>query len=238
MDSISNNHSTAYTTTTADQSSNQESETTDAEATDTEATETPTIPKTAKEIVADHIETITKAQSDTVTISPRAEKIQKLNEEFFPSGPSSVQITPDFIERLNEYGLISDADAQKFLGQLDETPSNTTNTLGQISNFIEIFKTELSDIDENHPLLGTLDEANDIVNDMASGKSSYTANEISSVINTLKEFQESEEGQALSKEHQDALTEVQDILMIVQSFNSNTTGNEAAQQYSAIFSQQ
>ena len=196
-----------------------------------------TTPLTAKEIVTQHKENLSQQAKDQVSISPRAEKIQMLNDEFFPSGPSSVKITPDFIQRLNEYELISDADAQKFLNQLDSKPSGTTNTLGQISNFIEVFQEELAAIDEEHPLLATLSEAKSIVDDMASGHASYSSEDIGSVINTLKAFQESEEGQALTKEHQDALQEVQDILAIIQKFNSGQSSNDATKQYASVFSQ-
>lgn len=202
-----------------------------------ESSETWTSPLTAKEILDQHTAHISQLASDQVSISPRAEKIQMLNDEFFPSGPSSVKITPDFIQRLNEYELISDADAQKFLNQLDSKPSGTTNTLGQISSFIEIFQEELAAIDEEHPLLATLSEAKSIVDDMASGHASYSSEEIGSVMNTLKAFQESEEGQALSKEHQDALQEVQDILAIIQQFNSGQSSNDATKQYASVFSQ-
>jgi hypothetical protein len=196
-----------------------------------------TTPLTAKEIVTQHQKNLSQLAADQVSISPRAEKIQMLNDEFFPSGPSSVKITPDFIQRLNEYELISDADAQKFLNQLDSKPSGTTNTLGQISSFIEIFQEELAAIDEEHPLLATLSEAKSIVDDMASGHASYSSEEIGSVMNTLKAFQESEEGQALSKEHQDALQEVQDILAIIQQFNSGQSSNDATKQYASVSSQ-
>jgi len=203
----------------------------------TQANSTTTTPLTAKEIVTQHKENLSQQAKDQVSISPRAEKIQMLNDEFFPSGPSSVKITPDFIQRLNEYELISDADAQKFLNQLDSKPSGTTNTLGQISNFIEVFQEELAAIDEEHPLLATLSEAKSIVDDMASGHASYSSEDIGSVINTLKAFQESEEGQALTKEHQDALQEVQDILAIIQKFNSGQSSNDATKQYASVFSQ-
>ena len=224
----SNDTSTSSSTETVAESSTESS---------TESSETWTAPLTAKVIVDQHTAAISQLASDQVSISPRAEKIQKLNDEFFPSGPSSVKITPDFIQRLNEYELISDADSQKFLNQLDSKPSGTTNTLGQISSFIEIFQEELTTLDKEHPLLATLSEAKSIVDDMASGHASYSSEEIGSVMNTLKAFQESEEGQVLSKEHQDALQEVQDILAIIQKFNSGQSSNDATKQYASVFSQ-
>lgn len=196
-----------------------------------------TAPATAKEIVEQHNAALANLANDQVSISPRAEKIQKLNEEFFPSGAQSVKITPDFIQRLNDYELISDSDAQKFLQQLDEKPSGTSNTLGQIMTFIEQFQTELETVDENHPLLGPLNDALNIVRDMADGKASYSADEIGSTMNSLKEFSASDAGIALSGDHQDTLQEVHDILGIIQSFNSDKLSNPATQQYSAIFSQ-
>ena len=221
MDSVTNNTANLNTVTSQSAATNQ----------------TPVVPKTADEIVKEHKAAVMANRQDQVTISPRAEKIKMLNEEFFPSGPKSVQITPAFIQRLNEYELISDADAQKFLNQLDKAPSNTTNTLGEISNFIEIFKGELEKEEANHPLLDRLDEANNIILDMAKGQSSYSKDDIGAVINALNAFSDDYPDHPLTEEQQASLQEVQDILSIIQRFNSGKPSGEAAQQYAAVFSQ-
>ncbi|MEH6473698.1 MAG: hypothetical protein V7752_20945 [Halopseudomonas sp.] len=73
----------------------------------------------------------------SVELSTRAQKIQKLNEEFFSAGPLSVSITPEFIARLTEYGFLSTDQASNLSPSVASPDENLSNTLGELSLFID-----------------------------------------------------------------------------------------------------
>ncbi len=68
---------------------------------------------------------------DLVQISSRAQNIQKLNEEFFSHGFQSFTISQSFIDRIEEYSLITAEEASNLSANVissdsDDEPTDTS----------------------------------------------------------------------------------------------------------------
>tara|TARA_R110002049_G_scaffold228717_4_gene400829 strand:- start:4999 stop:5655 length:657 start_codon:yes stop_codon:yes gene_type:complete len=105
---------------------------------------------------------------DKVEISTRAQKIQKLNEEFFSGNIESFTISQDFIQRLEEYGFIT-ADQASNLGTTAETTETSDNsTVGELSKFIDSFTASVKKIDPNNSLIDALQQAKTVLSNFNS----------------------------------------------------------------------
>tara|TARA_R110001606_G_scaffold361754_6_gene515101 strand:- start:26072 stop:26728 length:657 start_codon:yes stop_codon:yes gene_type:complete len=112
--------------------------------------------------------TATTVNQDKVEISTRAQKIQKLNEEFFSGSIESFTISQDFIQRLEEYGFIT-ADQASNLGATSETTeSSDVSTVGELSNFIDSFTASVKKIDPNNSLIDALQQAKTVLSNFNS----------------------------------------------------------------------
>jgi len=111
---------------------------------------------------------VSDIKTDNVEISTRAEKIQKLNEEFFPAGPRAFTITSEFIDRLKEYGFLSANDADKFGGSTGSTNSNNqeAKTIGELSVFIDSFVGTVEKVDPDSTLIDILLQAQTVIDNV------------------------------------------------------------------------
>lgn len=130
--------------------------------------------------------------SSQASISSRAQKLQKLAEEFFPGGPSTLKITPEFVQRLNEYEFISQE-------QLDQLPASIKSidkdNQDSVANLISNAETILEKLEPDAELKGLFDTLKNGVEQMKQfqegGSQSFTksskllANEISSQFDAM-----------------------------------------------------
>ena len=133
-----------------------------------------------------------------VKLSSRAQKIQKLNEDFFPGGYKMIKVTSDFIGRLEEYGFLSSEEAEKFTSKIKPTTEQLESVnLGDLSDFIGQFKNKLENDDPDNSLIAALQKADYIVNNFDSQTMKA---DIKTVINELNKYSNSEQAQNLSKQ--------------------------------------
>ncbi len=103
---------------------------------------------------------------EQVQISTRAQKIQKLNEEFFSGGFQSFSITAKFIQRLEEFGFISSDEAQKLGAKAVTSESEDgTATVAELSKFIDSFSASVEKVDPNNSLIDILQQAKTVLDD-------------------------------------------------------------------------
>ncbi len=98
-------------------------------------------------------------QSD-VQISTRAQKLQKLEQEFFPGGYLSLEITPEFVQRLQDYGFITAAQAEKLPDSIKgggETKDPTQ--LGRVLDHAETLMDKLEGQEQHAGLIEAMKSA-------------------------------------------------------------------------------
>jgi len=170
-----------------------------------------------------------------VELSTRAQKIQKLNEEFFPAGPQSVKITPAFIERLKEYGFISSDEASKLSPSVASSDEGPANTLGELSHFIDLFSSEVKASDPENSLITTLQKAKSIINNFDGSKPSSMASDIKTVTAELNQYSKSTEAQTLSNDDKSSLDQLELALKIADKLNPENLSSSKINDYLSVF---
>lgn len=169
-----------------------------------------------------------------ISLSERAQKIQKLNEEFFPAGPSSVKITPEFIQRLHDYGFLNDNEASKLLAEEQSLPEESKGTLGELETFIETFK---QDLEEKHPsstLIETLNKAQSVLKNIDGSSPSSMAQDIKTTAAELSNFLSSDDINLFSDEQTDQLKQLNFALKIADAIAPEQLSSARVNQYLQI----
>lgn len=155
---------------------------------------------------------------DNIQLSTRAQKIQKLNEEFFPGGPKTIRITPDFVARLHEYGLISASDAESLSPAARLGEGETANTVEELAVFAKRFSAELEEDQPSSSLIATLNKARSVI-DAWEGSDRASMAEVKQVIAELAEFNGSPGLESLDHDDQKSMLELELAMNIAQKLN-------------------
>jgi hypothetical protein len=201
----------------------------------TTSTNTSTQATTQESAVSEDTETAPVATSDQVALSSRASKIQKLNEEFFPGGPKTVSITPEFIQRLSEYGLISSEEAQKLDGTSRET-SQEADPLEDISLFIDDLSKQISQEDPQSSLIDTLSKAKTVIDGFGINTAAMNS-DIKTIMAELNEFKQSEHGQQMSNDDKGKFEQLELALSVADQMNPQNSSSEQLANYVSIYNQ-
>ena len=173
-------------------------------------------------------------KEDSVALSSRAEKIQKLNAEFFPGGPSTVSITPEFIKRLEEYQLIS-SEAALTLGAAANS-SSETNSITQITNAIDEVADNAKTQDPQSSLIETLANAKEVIKNF--GISTSTNNyDIKAIMAELASFRQSEQASWLSDDDKKNLDQIELALNVADQMNPQSSTSDQLDKYVSIYNQ-
>ncbi len=173
--------------------------------------------------------------SDNIALSSRASKIQKLNEEFFPGGPKTVTITPEFIQRLSEYGLISEDEAQKLDSSINKGDTDL-KPLEQVSSFIDKLSEKIEQQDPQSTLLETLQKAKTVIDGFGIDAAAMNS-DIKSILAELNQFNQSEQGLALSDEDKANMEQLELALKIADQMNPLNASSQELGSYVSIFNQ-
>ncbi|MEH6651376.1 MAG: hypothetical protein V7707_15220 [Motiliproteus sp.] len=172
----------------------------------------------------------------SVELSTRAQKIQKLNEEFFSAGPNSVSITPEFIARLTEYGFLSTDEASKLSPSVASSDESPSNTLGELSTFIDRFSNDMKATDPENSLVHTLQKAKSIIQNIDGSNPSSLASDIKTVGAELNQYLNSNAGQTLSDEDKTSLNQLEVALKIADKLNPENLSSSKINGYLSVFS--
>ena len=170
---------------------------------------------------------------DSIQLSTRAQKIQKLNDEFFPDGPHSLRITPDFIQRLQEFGFISKTEAEGFDKHLN-SKTELPGTVGDISRNIETITHRVNRINSEDPLIGILHRADAILNNLDGSKPNALANDIKTVNAELTNYLNSNEADELTQPEKNALDDLSTALKVADKLNPANLSTAKLNQYLAF----
>ncbi len=171
-----------------------------------------------------------QAVENDIKLSSRARKVQMLNEEFFSAGPSSVKITPEFLQRLQEYGFISEKEAES-LGALKTSSAGAEGTLGELSNAIEDLSQRLKEESPDDNLLSILERSDAIINNLDGSKPSNLAANIKTVSAELNAYLDSSDAEKLSDEEKESMTELSLALEIANRLNPNNVSSQQLNSY-------
>lgn len=170
------------------------------------------------------------AAQDDIKLSTRAQKIQKLNEEFFPNGPGSLRITPDFIQRLYDYGFISQSEAESLGGRVSDR-KELPESLEKISNNLSIISDRVKLIDSEDSLIGILQRSDAILHNLDGSNPTELAKDISSVNAELTSYLNSQDADKLTEQEKSALDELTLALRIADRMNPANLSTSKLNQY-------
>lgn len=177
------------------------------------------------------------ASNNTIELSTRAQKIQKLNEEFFSAGPQSVKITATFIERLQEYGFLSAEEATKLSPTPLSAEEQSADTLGELSIFIDDFTAQLQEKFPDSSLIAVLQEAQSAINNFDGSNPPGTATDIKTIIAELAQYASSEEVKSLSGDDQWSLQQLKIALLVADKLGQEDNRSEQINRYLSILNQ-
>ena len=105
-----------------------------------------------------------------VQLSTRAQKLQKLEQEFFPGGYLTLEITPEFVQRLQDYGFISASQAEALPDSLKggaetEDPSQ----IGRVLDHAETLLDKLEGQEQHGGLIDAIKSAHTELEKIDSG---------------------------------------------------------------------
>jgi hypothetical protein len=169
-------------------------------------------------------------ESQKVAFSDRAQKIQKLNEEFFEGGPRSVKITPEFIQRLQEYGFIDKSQASQLTSSANIIAAEDKSSLGQLSSFIDTYSSKLKSADSNDSFIETLNKAKSIINNFDGSKPSTLATDIKTVSAELTQYLSSHANE-ISEENKQQLEELNLALKIADNLKPDNLSSSKVNDY-------
>ncbi|WP_428242244.1 hypothetical protein [Gynuella sp.] len=183
-------------------------------------------------------QTESDASADTVELSTRAQKIQKLNEEFFPTGPKNFTLSRAFIERLNEYGLISDSEASS-LGDTLSTSSDNDDTaaLDTLTEDVTSLIERLKEQDTDNALIEPLQQALDVIDSFDSYQATGSSESISTILTNLNYYQSAAESGDLNDSDAKTLNQLKLALKVADKLSPSTLSSEKVSSYLAIFDQ-
>ena len=133
---------------------------------------------------------VNTAKIETVEISTRAQKIQKLNEEFFSSGPKDFKVSAEFIERLEEYGFLTANEAERLSDSASVTSktSEGASTVGELSLFIEGFIDSVEQIAPESSLIEVLQQAQTVIDNFNDPTVNSLSVNIPNITELLKNY--------------------------------------------------
>ena len=170
-----------------------------------------------------------------INISTRAQKLQELSKDFFPSGPQSLKVTPQFIQRLQEYGFISAAQAEKLSPQLkSSTAQSGTKTVAELKGFIETLNNKLEKESPNHSLIDVLKESKSVLESFDKTLTSPKQTNYTSLINKLTEFANSSDTNTLNQSDKNALQTLAVTLTIADKLGPAESTTKEINQYLSI----
>ena len=172
--------------------------------------------------------------TDSVVLSSRAEKIQKLNPEFFPGGPSTVSITPEFIKRLEEYQLIS-SEAAQTLGAAS-AKSSESNSITQITDAIDKVASNVKENDPQSSLIETLSNAKQVIENFGIS-SAANSQDIKGILAELAQYRQSEQGSWLSDDDKKDLDQIELALNVADQMNPQSSTSDQLDKYVSIYNQ-
>ena len=169
-------------------------------------------------------------ESRKVAFSDRAQKIQKLNGEFFEGGPRSVKITPEFIQRLQEYGFIDKNQASQLTSSASTIATEDKSSLGQLSSFIDSYNSKLKSADPNDSFIETLNKAKSIINNFDGSKPSTLATDIKTASAELTQYL-SVHANEISEDNKQQLEELNLALKIADNLKPDNLSSSKVNDY-------
>ena len=175
--------------------------------------------------------TTSSETTQTDSISQRAKNVQKINEEFFADGTFTV--SDALIERLAEYGLISNAERDTLLASSASADvQNTSTELSALQDSVNGLIERISAADSDSPLLATLKDAQTLLSDLDSY--AMTSKQAEKLLTDL-EAQVSQSPVALADSDVKALKELDLVLQIANKLSLQNTSSDAINAYLAVY---
>lgn len=169
--------------------------------------------------------------SDSVNFSQRAVKIQSIANEFFSDGGLSMADIPNYVQRLQSDGFLTQQQAEK-LGVAENTKIDAAEQAKQqVVNFIEDFKSNVSETEGNDNLIAILNKSKTMVESLGQMNSTITNTEFKRADIELKRYLESDQAKQWSDEDISSLKQVSELLSVATELNYGTESSKAANRY-------
>ncbi len=183
---------------------------------------------TTKESVAESVE---KAE---VQISTRAQKLQKLAEEFFPGGPGTLEITPDFIQRLQDYGFLSQSQVDSLPDSLKTgVAASSSAQLSKLMSDSQSLLDKLDDQEQSQSLFEALGKVQQELKRFDQSGSVTSSDTAGALVKQLSEQMDSDVASQLSDAETQLVKDMAVSLKLISSFSTKSEAVKGVDSYLA-----
>lgn len=174
---------------------------------------------------------------ESLKLSSRAQKLQAISDEFFSHGNFTQVDTKKLIDKVHEYGLISDKEFDSLsnspLFKKAEKNTNNAEPKSLIEHLQDVKKAvDKSDSAENKELSIGLDKAMSILSDVEKAKNSPTfKQDITNAMSELDKLMKSDSFKKLDEKYQEAIEGSVAALEVIDKISPNRLSNPFINRY-------
>jgi hypothetical protein len=143
--------------------------------------------------------------SDSVSFSNRAVKIQSIASEFFSDDGLSIADIPRYVQRLKSDGFLTEQQAEKLGASTVVSSNEITEASAKVINFLDDFKSTVSDSEGNDSLITLLDKTKSALESLGSMSSKTTATNLKMIDMELKDYLKSDQAKQWLTQDLDSL---------------------------------
>ncbi|WP_028866274.1 hypothetical protein [Psychromonas aquimarina] len=168
---------------------------------------------------------------ERVSFSSRAVKIQSIASDFFGSGQLSMADIPKYIQRLQSDGFLTDQQVERLGYSKNAQTDKDTDAAAKVIDFIESFKDKVSSRDPEDNLLGTLDRAKKVIENLDSTTGKLNASDVKVSLIELTAYLNSDQAAQWDEQDLNSLKDIKNIVSATNQIHFNQTNSAAANRY-------
>lgn len=166
--------------------------------------------------------------ASTTKISNRALQLQKLAEEFYPGGPSQIKITPEFVQRLKDYGLISSTQYNSMPQHLREDSDDKAESASKLSQKVETLIDKLQEDASQKDLVSSVKDAYEHIKAIETGDVKFNNEELKQSALHLSRAFEQQSTDSLDTQDVKTIKSMIVTLSLANTLSLGKSGNSSA----------
>lgn len=171
---------------------------------------------------------------ENLVLSSRSQKLNAISNEFFSSGNFTQINTAELVERVHDYGLMTDNEYEQLTSSslFQSVDDNNDKEAYSLVDYLENIKDKLIDTEEDQVISKGVSSAIAILSDVETAKSSPTfKQDMSNAIVQLTTISNSELYDTLSSEEQDTIQASSTTLSIIDRISPQRLSNPFVNRY-------
>ncbi|WP_019615701.1 hypothetical protein [Psychromonas ossibalaenae] len=168
---------------------------------------------------------------ETVSFTSRAIKIQSIASDFFGSGQLSMADIPKYIQRLQSDGLLTHQQVEQLGYSKTAQADKNANAVVKVLDFIESFTDKVSSQDPEDNLIGTLDRAKKVIENLDSTTGKLNASDVKVSLIEITAYLNGDQAEKWDEQDLNSLKEIKNIISATNQIHFSQTNSTAANRY-------